>query len=352
MDTALGADSNGRAVTAAATEPPVGSALREESRPDRGTAAAYQRIVDADRGTGGESLANFLGAFSIGLGLAEFLAPYAINKVIGVKHPDDRSLTTTRLMGLREIGHGLAILGNQQPAKAVWSRVAGDALDLALLGRTMANPDNDRGRTAFAVANVLAVTALDVMCARELSRQPRTATHAKLEEGIVVTRRGVTVNRPVEECWAAWRDLQRLPTFMRHLESVTELDARRSHWVAKAPAGRTVEWDAEIVEEREHELLAWRSVEGAQVRNAGRVTFHPAPGGRGTELRVQLEYEPPGGKLGSKVAMLWREEPGQQVKDDLRHFKQVMETGEVLFSDATKRRGPHPAQPDDKPAQL
>jgi uncharacterized membrane protein len=88
------------------------------------------------------------------------------------------------------------------------------------------------------------------------------------------------------------------------------------------------------------------------VYNAGEVRFMPAPGGRGTEVRVTLEYDPPFGKLGSKVAMLWREEPGQQVQDDLRHFKQVMETGEILFSDATKQRGPHPARPNTRPVEL
>ena len=99
-------------------------------------------------------------------------------------------------------------------------------------------------------------------------------------------------------------------------------------------------------------MISWRSLPGAGVYNAGEVRFNPAPGNRGTEVRVTLEYDPPFGKLGSKVAMLVREEPGQQVQDDLRHFKQVMETGEILFSDATKQRGMHPAQPNDKPVQL
>jgi uncharacterized membrane protein len=138
---------------------------------------------------------------------------------------------------------------------------------------------------------------------------------------------------------------------MRHLESVTVTGDRRSHWKAKAPAGATVEWDAETTEDRPNELISWRSTENADVFNAGTVRFERAPGNRGTEIRIELEYKPPLGKLGSKVAMLFREEPGQQVMDDLRHFKQVMETGEILFSDATKQRGMHPAQPDDKPIQ-
>ena len=145
----------------------IGTALSEAARPRRASVAPYQRIADEDRGTGGEKLANFLGVFSIGLGLAQVLAPGGMSKLVGIDD-DDRNRTVMRLMGMREISHGLAILPNQQPEKAVWSRVAGDALDLALLGRALANPDNDRGRTLFATANVLAVTALDVMCAQQL----------------------------------------------------------------------------------------------------------------------------------------------------------------------------------------
>jgi uncharacterized membrane protein len=348
METALdgGADTSGQMGGR------LGTALGEDARPRAATTAPYQRLANEDRGTGGESTADFLGFFSIGLGLAEFLAPHAMSKIIGVKHVDDRNITTMRAMGLREIGHGLAILTNQQPAKAVWARVAGDMLDLALLGKTFANPDNDRGRTTFATLNVLAVTALDVMTARQLSQQPRTVANAQMDQGIIRTKRSITVNRPVEEVYAFWRDFENLPRFMRHLESVQVTGERRSHWKALAPAGRTVEWDAETLEDVPNERIAWRSLPGADVYNAGTVEFARAPGGRGTEVRVTLEYDPPFGKLGSKVAMLWREEPGQQVQDSLRHFKQVMELGEIVLSDATKQRGPHPAQPNDKPVQL
>ena len=330
----------------------IGAALEPGARPDREVTRTYQRMADADRGTGGESTADFLGIFSVGLGLAEFLAPKAMSRLVGIKHPDERNVGTMRLMGLREIGHGVAILSNQQPAKAVWSRVAGDALDLALLGTVLRDEENDRGRTLFAVGNVLAVAALDLMVARQLSRQPDTPVSERMDEGIVVTKRSVTVRRPVDEVYAYWRDFTNLPRFMRHLESVTMLDERRSRWVAKAPAGRTVEWEAETTEDRPNELIAWRSLPGADVQNRGEVRFQPAPGDRGTEVRVTLEYDPPFGKLGSKIAMLFREEPGQQVADDLRHFRQVMETGELLFSDATKQRGPHPAQPNREPVEL
>jgi uncharacterized membrane protein len=145
----------------------------------------------------------------------------------------------------------------------------------------------------------------------------------------IKVEKSVTVNRPPEEVYRFWRDFQNLPRFMNHLESVTDLGNDRSHWVAKAPAGKTVEWDAEVYNEKENELIAWRSLEGADVDNAGSVRFEPAPEGRGTVVRVTLKYDPPAGKLGSLVAKLWGEEPSQQIEEDLRRFKQVMETGEI-----------------------
>jgi uncharacterized membrane protein len=329
----------------------LGTALSEDLRPRVTTTVPYQRIANRDRGTGGESLADFLGMFSIGLGLAQVIAPETMSKVCGVSDAEGNR-SVMRALGAREISHGLAILSRQQPEKAVWSRGAGEALDLALVGKVMANPENNRGRTLFATANVLAVTALDVMCARQLSMQPQTVANEGADSGIIRTRRAITVNRPVEEVYGFWRDFQNLPRFMRHLESVTVTGDRRSHWKAKAPAGQSVQWDAETLEDRPNELISWRSLPGSDVYNAGTVRFRRAPGDRGTEVRVELEYKPPLGKIGSKVAMLFREEPGQQVMDDLRHLKQVLETGEILLSDATKQRGPHPAQPNDEPVEL
>ncbi len=330
---------------------PLGTALEEGARPRATAAARYQRIANEDRGTGGESLADFLGVFSIGLGLAQVLAPRGMSKLVGIKDAEGNA-RLMRTLGAREISNGIAILSRQQPEKALWSRVAGDALDLALLGKTMANPENSRARALFATANVLAVTALDVMAARTLSQQPRTVANEGADKGIIRTKRSLTINKSPEECYQFWHNFENLPQFMRHLESVTVTGERLTHWKAKAPAGASVEWDAETTEDRPNELIAWRSTADSDVYNAGRVSFEPAPGGRGTEVRVELEYKPPLGKLGSKLAMLFREEPGQQVMDDLRHFKQVMETGEILFSDATKRRGMHPAQPDNEPVQL
>jgi uncharacterized membrane protein len=145
-------------------------------------------------------------------------------------------------------------------------------------------------------------------------------------EGIKVERT-ITVNRPREEVYLFWRQLENLPRFVDHLESVTVLDEDRSHWVAKAPAGTRVEWDASIQDEIENELIAWRSLPGSDIDNAGSVHFIPT--GDGTEVRVVLSYDPPAGKVGTAVAKLLGEEPEQQVEEDLRRFKQVMEAVET-----------------------
>jgi uncharacterized membrane protein len=149
----------------------------------------------------------------------------------------------------------------------------------------------------------------------------------------------MTINRPVGELFAVWRDFRNLPAIMSHLESVTLLSEKRSRWKAKAPAGLSVEWDAEIVNEKPDALIAWQSCDGASVANWGVVRFTPAPGDRGTEVTVELEYEPIGGATGVAVAKLFGKEPAQQIEEDLRRFKQVMEAGEVPTTRGQPRGG-------------
>lgn len=139
----------------------------------------------------------------------------------------------------------------------------------------------------------------------------------------------ITIAASPSEIYRLWRDFANFPSFMRHLEEVRVLDGRRSRWVARGPAGTRIAWDAEIFLERENELIAWRSLPDAQVANAGSVHFKHAPGGRGCEVRVVLEYLPPAGNLGRMVAAVFGEEPAQQVLDDLRRLKMIVEAGEV-----------------------
>lgn len=330
----------------------MGTAINERTRSEsrvagqtRGTPRT-QRGFERQYGNGGErvgreGLANALGWFSLGLGVAQLVTPGRLARLIGIQD-SDRSREVMRSLGLRELASGVGILSRPRPAGWVWARVAGDAMDLALLSRAMTD-STERRRTGVATAAVLGVTALDAYCARELSR----AESAGEEHGIHVVR-AITVNRPVEEIYSFWRAFENFPRFMRHLEEVRDLGNGRSHWKAKAPAGMSVEWDAEVVEDVANERISWRSVEGSEVSNEGTVSFLPAPGGRGTEVVVELRYDPPAGKVGQLFAKLFREEPGQQMHDDLRAFKQVLETGEVLVSDATLRSGPHPAHPPGK----
>jgi uncharacterized membrane protein len=152
---------------------------------------------------------------------------------------------------------------------------------------------------------------------------------------MIQVTKSVTVMKPRAEVYRFWRRLERLPSFMIHLASVSEVSAIRSHWIAKGPGGTHVEWDAEIVDEQENELLSWRSCEGSDIPNAGKVRFTDAPADRGTEVRVELNYDAPGGTAGAAVAQIFGEEPSQQLTDDMRRFKQVMETGEVVLSEGS-----------------
>jgi len=139
----------------------------------------------------------------------------------------------------------------------------------------------------------------------------------------------VTINASADGLFEFWRKLDQLPRFMDHLVSVNQVDERRSHWVAKAPGRRTVEWDAEIINEIPGELIGWRTLDGADVVSAGSVRFKVAAANRGTEVRVRLQYDPPAGKVGATVAWLLGHEPSQTIREDLRRFKQLMETGEI-----------------------
>ena len=159
----------------------------------------------------------------------------------------------------------------------------------------------------------------------------------------------ITINGSPEELYRFWHNFENLPRFMRHLESVQTDGAGRSHWKAKAPAGKTVEWNAAVIDDRPNQLIAWRSLEGADIANSGSVRFTPATGGRGTVVTVDLEYDAPGGKAGALVAKFFGEEPDQQVYDDLRAFKQIMELGEVVLSEATLERTRLPQRPGQPP---
>jgi uncharacterized membrane protein len=228
-------------------------------------------------------------------------------------------------------------------------------LDLALLSTQLKTDNPEREKTLTATMSVLGVTALDIFTATALSRQSNGRNGGP---GVSPTRRGlesapgikvkksVTINRPVGEIYSLWRNFENLPRFMSHLESVQVLgDDKRSHWVAIGPAGVRLEWDAEMVEDRPDELISWRSLPGGSVETAGYVRFKPAPGNRGTEVLVEMSYDPPGGVLGATIAKLFGESGEQVVARDLLALKNMLEIGEVVHSDASIFHRPHPARP-------
>ena len=147
--------------------------------------------------------------------------------------------------------------------------------------------------------------------------------------GGVYIAKSVTINRPVEEVYRFWRDFENLPRFMRHLKSVEREGGGTWRWTAAAPAKREVQWTARLTEEEPNKHLAWESLEDSDVEHRGWVDFVPAPGNRGTEVHVRLEFEPPGGAVGRAFAMLFGEDPEQQIREDLRRFKALLEAGEI-----------------------
>jgi uncharacterized membrane protein len=297
-----------------------------------------------------------LGWMSLGLGVAQLAAPDRVRRLSGV---DDSVTwrTVVPLVGARELVHAAGLLTSRRKDVWAWTRVVGDAMDLTALGMALAHRDGSRRRRLLAVTVAVAgITLLDLLTAIQATRADKTSAAptmrgARKGESMELTAT-TTIRKSASEVYAFWRKLENLPTFMAHLDQVHATGARTSHWSAAAPFGKNVEWDAEVIDEEPGEKIAWRSTGNADVPNAGTVRFLPAPDGVSTEVYVVLVYDIPGGTLGKAVAKYFGEEPHQQLDDDLRRLKQVLETGEVVRSDgapwgkrARKEFPQRPAQP-------
>lgn len=257
-----------------------------------------------------------LGWFSIGLGLVQVARPRHFARLIGT----ERHAAVVRAVGMRELLSGIGLLADRRRAPG-WlnARLGGDAMDLSLLALALRTQSARRSRVLAATTAVAGVTALDMYARRKFG-----------PTGAQTIRLSMVVNRPPEELYRFWRQLDNLPRVMANLDAVEQTAERRWHWVAKGPLGFAIEWDADITADQPNELLAWRSVEGEPIQNAGAVRFERLPGDRGTVVKVDMHYHAPGAAMASLLGRLLGNAPEQQLREALRSFKQIMETGEVV----------------------
>lgn len=268
-----------------------------------------------------------LGWFSVGLGLAEVAAPGLLARSLGMENRTE----VVRLCGLRELCTGIGLLAQRGPGKPapwLWSRVGGDALDLTLLLSAL-TPDNPKRRNAeVAVALVAGVTIVDMAAAKRASEKQREAAGPSADPGEI--QRSLTILRSAEELYELWRDPQTMRRIMADFAEVTPPNGDgRMHWRLNAPLGRRLEWDSQVVEERPGEMVRWRSSDGGDLPMEGTVQFRTAPGDRGTEAKLHVHFDPPGGAFGGAAAKLMGVAPDMIAGKALRRFKALAETGEV-----------------------
>lgn len=281
-------------------------------------AVASRQRSTAPPKSSANGIARGLGWFSLGLGVAELVAPRAIGRVAGARKKE----SLIRSYGIREIIAGVGVLATTHSSGWLWARVAGDAVDLASLGAARAASTDGKKKNALAIGSVVGVTALDLWCATKAGAgRARARTEASL-----------MVSRSPEECYQFWRNFENLPLFIDHLKSVRSTGDRGSRWTAYGPGGIQVEWDAEIEEDIPNKRLAWRARDGSHIWHSGVVDFENAPGGRGTIVRVQMDYGNTLKAIGLLATPLGKN-PSQLIRKQLRRFKQVLETGESITTE-------------------
>jgi uncharacterized membrane protein len=270
-----------------------------------------------------QQLVQGLAWFSIGLGLTALLAPRSLGALAGV---GPRS-GLIRFIGLRELASGAGLMSSRNATPWLWSRVAGDAMDLLVLGASAARPGRSSMRSLVSMALVGGVAAADVSATLRSTRS--RGTQARRLEAEDYLERSTVINRSPQECYDYWRNLGNAPRFMQMIESVTEIDEKTSRWVARAPGGARLEWESRITDDVPGQRIAWHSVNKSPVMHAGVVSFEQAPGNRGTLVRVVMHYRPPPAPAGLPVARALGFVPKFEVREDLRRFKQILEAGEI-----------------------
>jgi uncharacterized membrane protein len=229
----------------------------------------------------------------------------------------------------------------------LWSRVGGDAMDLALLRSAMSSPQADQHRVAAATAAVIGIAAIDALASTRQTASSDGPDQTSPDHDHVAVRvaSAVTVQAPVEEVFSYWNGFQGLPRFMSDAASVEITGDRQSRWTVPAPVGTSVEWDVQITDSAPNEYITWQTAEGSRLAASGDIRFRTAAGNRGAQVIFSAEFSPPGGELGKKIAQPLAEVFGTKITNDLRRFKQLVELGEIVHSDDSIVPGPNPAQP-------
>jgi uncharacterized membrane protein len=296
----------------------AGARESRQREPQRRALRAASSLLNESR------TAQALGWLSVGLGLTALLAPRALGTATGI----GARTGMLRMIGLRELAAGAGLLTARDARPWLWSRVAGDTLDLLVLGAAAARPaTGERTRSLVSLGIVASITAADVAASVRQSRRSQVTRAGPADEYI---ERSVVINKSTQECYDFWRNLNNAPNFMRMIDSVTVRDERNSHWVARLPGRRApLEWDSQISEDRPGERIAWHSAADAPLLHAGVVSFERAPGDRGTLVRLVVHYRPRAGRAGVLAARAAGQAPEIEITEDLRRFKQILETGEI-----------------------
>lgn len=267
-----------------------------------------------------QSLSQYLGWLSLGVGALELLAPAWVSRRAGFARTNNRAV---QLSGLRQVATGVAILRNPTSPNPIWARVAGDAITLSILANGFSERDADKAMLSTSSLLVAGLTAVDIGCA--VGMYDGLGMEHRAPHRI---RETITINKSAEDLFRFWRSLNNLPSIMEYLQSVDVRDDKRSHWVAKPIRGVVLEWESEVTAEEPNRLIAWRSLPESQIQTEGSVRFEPLSGDRGTLVTVDMQFDVPSrfGRLFRPLASRLTE---AATRRDLRRFKQLMETGEI-----------------------
>lgn len=306
-------------------DPSAGFAEDEQYSPGRDLRSRASRLRDPFSSVSDEKLVQGLAWFSVGLGLTALIAPRALGSAAGL----GRHAGLVRMVGARELASGIGLFSSRNSTPWLWSRVAGDAMDILTLGAAALKPTGGGNlRALVSLALVAGVTAADVSASLRYSSKSQ-GRHARRLSAEDYVERSTTIGKSPQECYDYWRKQTNAPVFMRHVVSVTEIDEKTSRWVARLPGGKRVEWESRITDDVPGKRIAWHSLHQSPIVHAGAVSFDPAPGGRGTVVRVVFHYRPPAASGGMAATPPFSFVPAFEITEDLRRLKQLLETGEI-----------------------